>query len=278
MNKTFFTEHIAQFREYQFSWYETVCETKNQRNQPALFMVHGIGASAKYWFPVAKRIASQYRIILIDRIGYGKSKGPLNASLEETAFILNEFLETMKIETDVIYVGHSYGGLIGLQLALQGSNIDSFVLVSSFDKFFVDEDWIKHAARSQDLMNNICNGFMPDCNIDVIEKFKREAFAMPVEVIRNDFQICMESDLRGKIQNIRKKIYFISGKDDKVISIRKSHKMHKQIKNSELVELNNAGHNLIIENPDVVAEILNTCIRKSNEEVDKDEQVYKTSK
>jgi len=260
MNKTSFVRHITQCGEYEFSWYE-VAGMVESNDLPVLLMVHGIGTSARYWFSVAERMKEKYRMILIDRIGYGESQGILINSLEETVSTLEQFIEKLYDGKEIIFIGHSFGGLIGLKMALGISSIDTFILISAFDKFFIDEIWFQKAKGNQELMQNILNGFMPDCDNDIKEVFKREAFAIPHKVIRNDFQVCIDSDLRGEIQNIKKKIYLVSGKEDKVISIRKSRNLHKKIENSTLIELDGANHNVVIEKPDVVAEILDFCVR-----------------
>jgi pyruvate dehydrogenase E2 component (dihydrolipoamide acetyltransferase) len=83
--------------------------------------VHGLGGSQSTWASVLGDFAETYRIAAIDLPGHGGSDKPspdgADYSLAGLAAILGEAIEKLEMAPAVV-VGHSLGGAVGLQLAL----------------------------------------------------------------------------------------------------------------------------------------------------------------
>lgn len=90
---------------------------------PPVVMVHGLvfGNLSTWYLTVAPRLASSRRVILYDLRGHGRS-GPATEGfrLTDMAADLAGIVEALEgVEPPVDLVGHSYGGLVPLQLALE---------------------------------------------------------------------------------------------------------------------------------------------------------------
>lgn len=86
---------------------------------PAILMVHGLGGQLRHFtYGVEKRLASQFRVIAVDRPGSGHSlRHPgASASLEAQADALAALLDKLGVAQATV-VGHSLGGAIALMLA-----------------------------------------------------------------------------------------------------------------------------------------------------------------
>jgi pimeloyl-ACP methyl ester carboxylesterase len=100
---------------------------------PIVF-IHGQGESREYWKSIINRPELQkQRCIVIDLLGYGTSDKPRNFdySMEQHARTISEFLKIKKI-SKIIYVGHSMGGILGMDLLYVRPEIfQGIVLVDS---------------------------------------------------------------------------------------------------------------------------------------------------
>ena len=81
----------------------------------SLVLLHGFGASLESWRDVQPCLAERYRLYLIDLKGHGRSSRPHDErySLEDQADILLAFLDHERL-SNVVLVGHSYGGAVAL--------------------------------------------------------------------------------------------------------------------------------------------------------------------
>lgn len=100
---------------------------------PAVVLLHGLAASIYSWrhtiLPVAQ---TGFRVIAFDNRGFGFSeKPPHGYGNEAYARVLYELLDSLKVE-DAVLVGHSMGGAIAAQAALdRPDRVRGLVLVDA---------------------------------------------------------------------------------------------------------------------------------------------------
>lgn len=84
----------------------------------AAILLHGMLGSVEDWEAVVPLLQSRYRVIAIDRPGHGYSAEPREPNgVAFNARIVRGLMATLDLK-DVVVIGHSYGGSIALQLAL----------------------------------------------------------------------------------------------------------------------------------------------------------------
>lgn len=86
---------------------------------PPLLLVHGLAGQLRHFtFGVADQLASQYRVVAVDRPGSGYSvRTPgASAALGAQAEVLAALIDTLQLGRPVV-VGHSMGGAVALALA-----------------------------------------------------------------------------------------------------------------------------------------------------------------
>ncbi|MBY0595335.1 alpha/beta hydrolase [Bacillus bingmayongensis] len=93
----------------------------------------GMGCSFYDWMPIAEKLASNYKVVLFHRPGYGQSElGDEARTTLQVTKELHELLHVLDIRQPIILVGHSYGGLCAQQFAMLHSNqLKAVVLVDS---------------------------------------------------------------------------------------------------------------------------------------------------
>lgn len=85
---------------------------------PVLF-IHGTGLSSRYWSPLAASLGASHRTIAIDLLGYGDSSPHATGDdfhIDEDRDAVVAVLSTLSEPAHL--VGHSYGGLVALRVAL----------------------------------------------------------------------------------------------------------------------------------------------------------------
>lgn len=91
---------------------------------PTVLLIHSGGLSSRQWRGLADQLAPRYRVLAPDLLGYGESgRWPTGQPFhfrQDVAFLQS----LLAAETAPVHVvGHSYGGLLALQLALHAPEL-----------------------------------------------------------------------------------------------------------------------------------------------------------
>lgn len=93
-------------------------ETSGAKNGFPVVFGHGWGRDHRDFIPVAELLGNRARIVLLDFPGFGQSPHPGAAwDTNDYARATRELLETELGIRRFIWVGHSFGGRVGLRLA-----------------------------------------------------------------------------------------------------------------------------------------------------------------
>jgi pimeloyl-ACP methyl ester carboxylesterase len=97
----------------------------------ALVVLHGWGGSLDEWRFMAEEWSDRYRVVLVDLPGFGGSQRPGGVwGVNEYAVWVEEFLIKLKIR-DMVMVGHSFGGRMGLILGTRLKSLRKLVLIDA---------------------------------------------------------------------------------------------------------------------------------------------------
>lgn len=104
------------------------------KSRPILFL-HGLGGNYGTWQVALGGLAGRHRVIALDLPGHGKSSKPdassFDYSVTNLATTVGHAIETLKLKQPIV-VGHSLGGAVATQLALDfGGRIGGLVLIDS---------------------------------------------------------------------------------------------------------------------------------------------------
>lgn len=94
-----------------------------------LVVIHGLFGTSDNLKAVAKQLADQYRVFLIDAPGHGDSDSLPLLSLSNMANAVYEFLKDQNL-ISVAMLGHSLGGKIAMELALTQPGVINKLLVA----------------------------------------------------------------------------------------------------------------------------------------------------
>lgn len=113
--------------------------------------IHGSPGQASSWSNALKnpRLQKQYSLLAVDRHGYGRfDKGTVEPSLQKQAQDLGQLIRNYSKNRKVILVGHSYGGPLALQMAIDfPKHIDGLVLAAAaVDPDLEETKWYQYPA------------------------------------------------------------------------------------------------------------------------------------
>jgi pimeloyl-ACP methyl ester carboxylesterase len=100
--------------------------------KPGLLLVHGMGAHAHWWSFIAPFFTEHYRVAAVDFGGFGDSGYRQEYSAQGFVDELMAVCADAGFGDNTIIVGHSFGGFVTLQTALEhGTRLKGVVLVDS---------------------------------------------------------------------------------------------------------------------------------------------------
>ena len=86
---------------------------------PTMLLQHGFSRNGKFWYNWVPLLSGEYRVLRPDMRGMGESvidEGRFEPLLDTFVDDLRSILDHLGIE-DVVYVGESFGGILGLNFA-----------------------------------------------------------------------------------------------------------------------------------------------------------------
>jgi pimeloyl-ACP methyl ester carboxylesterase len=171
---------------------------------PTVVLVHGLGARAGHWLPVARRLARDHRVVLVDLPGHGASPMPASLTLQSATAALDQALAGER--RPVTLVGHSLGGLVAAAEACEHpERVQALVLVETALKPPVDE-----ATRAALLarLDHDQDGLLRDTYRDYGRDRRQsaalwaEARAVPPQVMRAWIRLALTTDLSDRASGI----------------------------------------------------------------------------
>jgi pimeloyl-ACP methyl ester carboxylesterase len=139
-----FTEGYVSFRGYR-TWYETAGDVRSRA--PLVLLHGGPGIPGISYTQLMRDLADQRPVVRYDQLGCGRSDRPNDPSLWRVQTFLDELtaLRDALALDDIHLLGHSWGGMLGIEYLLtRPHGVRSLVLSSSL---FSTQFWVEEARR-----------------------------------------------------------------------------------------------------------------------------------
>ena len=105
--------------------------SQHQGTGPDVVLLHGLSGSSRWWRYTVPALAPYFRAHAPDLVGFGRSRGSAQPTIEEMADLVVDWMQARGIIRPHL-IGHSMGGQIAIHIAAHhGDAIDRLVLVSA---------------------------------------------------------------------------------------------------------------------------------------------------
>lgn len=216
-----------------------------------LVFIHGAGDSHLLWNGQLGALSDVACTIALDLPGHGRSPGQGRQSIGEYAAIVHDFLRALDY-TRATFIGASMGGAITLTLALETPEcVAALGLVCTGGRLRVApailkglEDDFEAAARQL-----VENYYAPGVNSALKANSLKELLTSAPKVVLDDFNACDNFDVLTRLSEIHSPTLVICGEQDRMTPPKYSQTLAAQIPHSELAVVPDAGHMIMLEQP-----------------------------
>lgn len=221
---------------------------------PPVIFIHGAAGNHLVWGLQAHALADCARAVALDLPGHGRSDLPGRNSVEAYRDVVLGLLDALAFERAII-VGHSMGGAIAQTLALSHPDrVAGLGLVGTGARLRVLpailEGVLNDLAATAKLV--IENSYAPGLDPEFQRRAEEEFCACPALVTYGDFAACNQFDAMTRLVEIRAPTLVICGREDRMTPPKYSVYLATRIPNAYLVLIDQAGHSVMIEQPDQV--------------------------
>lgn len=263
----------AEIRDASY-WYEVYGEGET------IVLLHGFTGSTKTWSTFIDTYQSQFKIIVIDLPGHGKTVTPSIISMEQCCHDIHAILTEIGVEAFHL-VGYSMGGRTALSYCmLYPDRIKSLVLESASPGLKTKEERNTRIANDEKLARMI--------EQDGIEAFINFWENIPLFQSQQKLSVAKKEALRierlshtkegliislkgmgtgsqtswwNALSKFEKPVLLLVGEmDKKFMNINKE--MNKVFQNSDILVCNNVGHAIHVEVPEFFGKIVEEFVLK----------------
>lgn len=220
-------------------------------------ILHGWGSNSQRWVPIAEKIAEKgFLVIVPDLPGFGNSGMlPMPWSANKYISWLEQFVKELNLK-DFYLLGHSFGGALASKLAVKhAQEIKKLFLVSAacVRKKTAKKSFLKKISKIARLFY-----FLPYYGFfrKAVYKFiiKKSDYVYVEGVMKQTYLNIIAEDLSFHLPFIKVPTVIIWGEKDEYTPLEHAKLIEQKIKNSKLVIISGAGHDLNRKQPELVAE------------------------
>jgi len=243
-----------------------------------LLLLAGFACDNYYWSLMMPHLTTKYQVIRVDNRGVGRSSTPTKPySIQEMARDAAALLEYLCIDS-VSVIGHSMGGQIAQELALNyPQKVRNLIIISSWAQIngifhTIIETWgeLPQILDWQQYQKVILPWVFTEQFLStpqVIDQILQMAINYPfrptAQGLYHQSQAILNSDTSARIPEISCPTLVMVGKQDILTPVAFSQQLTQLISHAELVLIENCGHGLLIESTDTVAEKILNFLEKS---------------
>lgn len=232
--------HQADFGPYRVHWAET------GTGECAVVLLHGLSGSSRWWARNIRGLAAQYRVLIPDVVGFGRSRLTA-ASLPEVPALASVLAEWLGLAAGgpAHLVGHSMGGQLAIHIASRfGDCIQRLVLVDA-------------AGLPRPLTARMVSRFAYEMapprqwgDPTFLPVILGDALSAGPWTVMRALRHILRDDVRPLLPDIRTPTLILWGERDTIIPPLHGEEMRRLIPDSRLLVLRGTYHNPMVDAPE----------------------------
>jgi sigma-B regulation protein RsbQ len=248
-----------------------------------MLFAHGFGCDQNMWRDITPAFEKQYRIVVFDYVGAGKSD--LSAYNEERYSDLNGYAQDVLDVcqalqlTDVIFVGHSVSSMIGILAALKKPHsFSDLILIGPSPCYINDEDYLGGFQKKDidELLDTMDKNYIGWANFlapaiiknpdrPELAKELTESFCSTDPKIARQFaKATFFSDNRKDLPKVKTPSLIMQCSDDLIAPFQVGEYLHANLKGSQLKVMKATGHCPHMSHPEETISIMQAYLDRKN--------------
>ncbi len=248
-----------------------------------LLLLHGFTGSSASWTPLMKKLSNFYKVIAIDLIGHGASGKPDDPELytmEAMGSYLKKLLQILRIDY-IHLLGYSMGGRFALSFTVQYPDcVKTLILESSSPGLITKEERDERIQNDHRLAKRIEQEGMASFvdfweSVPLFSTQKKLPLRKKEEIRKqrlSNTERGLANSLIGMgtgaqrsywemLDDLSIPVLLLVGEhDQKFVSIGK--KMEKLLPQADFVQINDAGHTIHVEQPEIFVKMVVAFLKK----------------
>lgn len=233
-----------------------------------MFLVHGYGCDQNMWRFITPTFAKEYKIVMIDLVGSGKSDEEAYdytkyASLQGYADDILEICEVFALK-NITFVGHSVSSMIGALAAIKNPLVFSkLIMVCPSPRYINDGDYFggfssEDIAGLVEVLDSNYLGWASKMapvimgnpeKPELTEELENSFCRNNPEIARHFAKVTFGGDNRADVPRVSIETLVIQSESDMIAPIEVGNYLHKHLPHNQLVVLPTLGHCPHLSNP-----------------------------
>jgi pimeloyl-ACP methyl ester carboxylesterase len=242
----------------------------------ALVFIHGWAASQKFWQYQVRYLAPRFRTVTYDLRGHADSEKPAEGySVPDHVHDLARLISQLHLSAPVL-IGHSFGGMIALQYALDyPEGVKALVLVGASANPFPSWwqrfqltllGWVIRLSRARAAKMTKERLFAPNTDAKLVDWVNTESLRTPVRVVLACLKAAKRFNVVNRIGEVAVPTLLVRGQYDQATPQALLDRMVRVMPRASRVTVKGAGHNCMLEQPDRFNAVLDGFLERLPEQ------------
>jgi sigma-B regulation protein RsbQ len=245
-----------------------------------LVFAHGFGTDQTSWRFVKENFSADYRLVLYDNVGGGKSDPSAFSpnKYQELNTYASDLLEIVNVLglKDAVLIAHSVSSMIGILAAIRNpSAFSKLLLVGASPRYLNDLDY--HGGFSQEDLDVLfksmtanyyawASGFSSVAMRNYEKPELGKEFASTLSELQPNValsvaKVIFQSDCRSALPMLKNNVLIIQMKNDVAVPEAVGRYLHAHIEHSKLLEIDVEGHFPQLSAPDLLSKAIESFLK-----------------
>lgn len=241
-------------------------EHKSKRVDPVLILLHGAGGSHLVWPPELRTLPAM-RTLAVDLPGHGRSTPPGRRLIAHYASEVQGLIRALDLN-NVFVLGHSMGGAIALEIALnKPPGLKGVIILGAAARMPVSPallaGCLENLAQAADFI--VENSFN-EPHLILLERSREQILATGAVTTYGDFLACKAFDVGRRLDTIDVPALVIGGAEDRMMPDRFVAGLATSLPGGRFARLAGAGHFMMLEQPQEIARLVSEFVAEVSPE------------
>ncbi|MHA7966958.1 alpha/beta fold hydrolase [Paenibacillus sp. CAU 1782] len=230
--------------------------------EQTLVFAHGFGCDQDMWRHIVPAFEQNYRIVLFDYVGSGKSQLDLYDhnkynDLKGYAQDVLDVLEALELK-NTIFVGHSVSGMIGMLASICNPDyFSNIIMIGSSPRYMNEQPGYYGGFDKKDideLLNMMQLNFIGWASYlapivmqnndrkELTEELEQTFCSRDPHIARQFAEVTFYSDCRSRLDEASVPTLILQCSDDSISPVEVGQYLHAHLKNSKLHQMSAKGH------------------------------------